>query len=109
MIRCRAGELYTGIATDVRRRLREHELGARRGAKYLRGRGPLEVVFAQRVGDRGEATRIELRIKALTKLEKESLVAGDARLSARLGLRRAWKTFAGLSGQSTRLSLARKK
>jgi predicted GIY-YIG superfamily endonuclease len=44
VVRCRGGELYTGIATDVVRRLSEHESGA--GAKYLRGKGPLALVFS---------------------------------------------------------------
>ena len=70
LIRCRGGELYTGIATDVARRLSEHQAGHPRGAKFLRGRGPLRVVFQQSVGERAVATRLERRIKALAKLDK---------------------------------------
>jgi putative endonuclease len=65
------GALYTGIATDVARRLAEHEAGEGRGAKALRGRGPLSLVFAREVGDRSLATRIEAAIKRLSKERKE--------------------------------------
>jgi putative endonuclease len=72
LLRCADGSLYTGIATDVTRRIGEHEQG-KRGAKYLRGRGPFELVFQRAVGDRSIAARIEYRVKRLTRLEKENL------------------------------------
>lgn len=71
LVRCRDGALYAGIATDVDRRLDEHRTG--RGARSLRGRGPLELVLARPVGDRGRALRIEARFKTLAKAEKERL------------------------------------
>jgi len=80
MLRCADGSLYTGIATDVARRLAEHE-SSRRGAKYLRGRGPLELAYAAEVGDRGIASKVEHRLKALPKAEKEALVAGRLSLA----------------------------
>jgi len=72
MLRCGDGSFYTGIAIDVARRIGEHEQG-KRGAKYLRGRGPLELVYQRSVGDRSIATRIEYRVKQLSKVEKEDL------------------------------------
>jgi len=69
LVRCRDGSLYTGIATDVARRLIEHEDGAR-GAKYLRGKGPLKLVYQKQVGDRSLASKIESRIKRMSKAEK---------------------------------------
>ena len=72
LVRCRDGSLYTGIAKDVSRRIAAHEQGAT-GAKYLRGKGPLELVFQRPVGDRGLAQRIEHRIKRLSRAEKENL------------------------------------
>ena len=72
LLRCGDGSFYTGIATDVSRRIGEHEQG-KRGAKYLRGRGPFELVYQRSVGDRSVATRIEYRIKQLPKIEKENL------------------------------------
>ena len=75
IIRCADESLYTGIAVDVARRLREHQAGLR-GAKYLRGRGPLQLVFEQAVGDRSAASSAEHRVKRLDKAAKEALVAG---------------------------------
>ena len=71
MVRCRDGSLYTGIATDVARRLDEHRAGT--GAKYLRGRGPLELVYQQKIGHRGAALKAEHRVKKLPKHKKEAL------------------------------------
>jgi len=73
LVRCRDGSLYTGIAKDVRRRMTEHDQGTK-GAKYLRGRGPLELVFQRQIGDRSLATRIENRIKQLPRVKKQALV-----------------------------------
>ncbi len=72
MLRCGDGSIYTGIATDVSRRISEHQQG-KRGAKYLRGRGPLELVYQRSVGDRSIATKIECRVKQLPRIEKENL------------------------------------
>ena len=78
ILRCGDDSLYTGIAIDVEKRLREHEHG-NRGAKYLRGRGPLELVYQQRLGDRSHASSVEHQIKQLDRSRKEALV--DGRLS----------------------------
>ncbi len=72
LLRCSDGSLYTGIATDVSRRLTEHAEGDK-GAKYLRGRGPLELVFDRKIGDRSLASRIEHRVKRFPKAYKEDL------------------------------------
>lgn len=79
MLRCGDGSLYTGIATDVARRVSEHEIGAK-GSRYLRGRGPLRVVLQAEVGDRGRATRLEMKIKRLRKHEKERLVLAPCQI-----------------------------
>jgi putative endonuclease len=75
IIRCADDTLYTGIACDVERRLQNHA-GGKNGAKYLRGRGPLELVFSARVGGRGEAQRLESRVKRLSREDKLALVGG---------------------------------
>ncbi|MBI5365275.1 MAG: GIY-YIG nuclease family protein [Planctomycetes bacterium] len=72
LVRTAAGELYTGVATDVARRFAEHAAG--RGAKYLRGRGPLALVYRRGIGEQGLALRVERRIKRLERAEKERLV-----------------------------------
>jgi len=77
LLRCGSGALYTGIATDVSRRLAEHRKAKGKGAKYLRGRGPLRLVFKKAVGAKGLALRVEDRIKKLSKARKETLIEQD--------------------------------
>ncbi len=83
IVRCNSGTLYTGIATDVAKRLEEHRSG-RRGAKYLRGRGPIELVFAEVAGDRARASQLEYRVKKLPRSEKLALIDGRRDLAALL-------------------------
>jgi len=80
MLRCADGSLYTGIAKDVHRRLQEHQ-SSPRGAKYLRGRGPLTLEFQQAVGDRAVASKVEYLLKRLGKAAKEELLAGHISLA----------------------------
>ena len=84
IVRCADGTLYTGIATDVSKRLAEHE-DSPRGAKYLRGKGPLQIVFSEVVGDRASASQLEYRVKRLTRTQKLALIEGRRALSE-LGL-----------------------
>lgn len=74
IIRCRNGSLYTGITTDLDRRLTEHRGKDGKGAKALRGKGPLEMVWHCEAEDRSHASKREYEIKQLSKLEKEALV-----------------------------------
>ena len=78
LVRCRDNTLYTGIATDVERRLAAHRGG--RGARYLRGRGPLTLARKIRVGSRVDALRVERRVKRLGRADKERLIAGKIRM-----------------------------
>ena len=73
MVRCQNGDLYTGITTNLQRRLKEHQ-GKGKGAKSLRGKGTLQIVWHQNTKGRSEASRLEYRIKRLSKAEKENLV-----------------------------------
>lgn len=72
ILRCKEGTLYTGITTDPERRLEEHNSG--KGAKYTRGRGPVEMVYREMCPDHSTALKRELEIKGLTRQEKEKLV-----------------------------------
>lgn len=72
MLRCRDGSLYTGITTDVEKRLEAHRSG--KGAKYTRGRGPLELVYQEECGDHSAALKREIEIKALTREGKLNLI-----------------------------------
>ena len=75
ILRCSDDTLYTGIASDVQKRMSEHE-SSPRGAKYLRGKGPLRLVFEEPVGDRGVASALEYRVKRLSRARKEALISG---------------------------------
>lgn len=79
MVRCADDSLYTGIAIDVAQRLLEHKSGTR-GAKYLRGRGPLRLEFQERVGNRSDASRAEYCVKRLPRAQKEALLSGAVSL-----------------------------
>ena len=72
ILRCGDGSLYTGITTDVARRLAAHQSG--KGAKYTRGRGPLTLVYQEELPDKPSALRRELAVKALTREEKLVLI-----------------------------------
>ena len=75
IVRCADDTLYTGIAADVSRRLSEHESSAR-GAKYLRGKGPLRLEFSEVVGDRARASALEHRVKRLSRADKQAIIDG---------------------------------
>jgi predicted GIY-YIG superfamily endonuclease len=72
ILRCGDGSLYTGITVDVEARLAQHREGT--GAKYTRGRGPLELVYVEDCEDHSQALKRELAIKALSKNEKQALI-----------------------------------
>lgn len=72
ILRCRDGSLYTGITTDVEKRFEAHNSG--KGAKYTRGRGPLELVYREECGDHSAALKRELEIKALSRDQKMKLI-----------------------------------
>jgi len=86
IVRTGDGTLYTGVTTDVARRLAEHSANGGRGARYLRGRVPLEIVYRRKLGDRGLALRVEWRLKRRPRADKQAIVSG--RLSRRALLRR---------------------
>jgi len=79
LLRCADDSLYTGITTDLQRRLSEHsgEGGKGRGAKSLRGRQPVTVAFQLPVASKSVALQLEYRIKQLGRNAKERLVAGN--------------------------------
>ncbi len=77
LIRCGDGTIYTGVSTDVSRRLAEHRSG--KGARYLRGRGPLALARKIRVGAKSDAFKLEWQVKKTVsqRQDKEKLIAGE--------------------------------
>lgn len=75
VLRCADGSLYTGIARDLARRLAQHQAG--RGARYTRGRLPVEVAWHRGRQTETDARRAEWALKQLPRAEKERLVAGE--------------------------------
>ena len=72
ILRCKDDTLYTGITTQVEKRLEAHRTG--RGAKYTRGRAPLELVYRETCGSHSDALKRERQIKALSRQEKQKLL-----------------------------------
>ena len=72
ILRCKDNTLYTGITTDLEKRLEAHRSG--KGAKYTRGRAPLELVYQESCGSHSNALKREAEIKKLPRTAKELLV-----------------------------------
>lgn len=75
ILECADGSLYTGIATDLEKRLKEHKSG--KGAKYTRARGVKKIAYSEQRKNRSEALKRELEIKAMTRREKLILVKNE--------------------------------
>jgi predicted GIY-YIG superfamily endonuclease len=69
---CADGSLYTGITNDLERRLEQHNSGL--GAKYTRGRGPVELAYSELHSDRSSASKREYAIKRMSLREKQKLI-----------------------------------
>lgn len=76
ILRCKDGTLYTGIAVDVQARLEQHRCG--KGAKYTRGRSPLELVYTEQCATHSDALKREIAVKRLNRAEKEILIKGKS-------------------------------
>ena len=71
------GQLYTGVTQDVPRRFKEHQKEGGKGAKYLKGKKPLKLVFHKKIGSHSQALKTEAQIKKWTKKKKEALVKNE--------------------------------
>jgi len=69
VVKCRDSTLYTGITTDVSRRVYEHN-NTSKGAKYTRPRRPVSLVYCRDFNDRSSATRAEIKFKKLSRKQK---------------------------------------
>jgi len=70
MVECADGTLYTGIATDLERRVEEHN-GSLKGAKYTRTRRPVKLVYSEIYADRSTASKREYEIKKKMRREEK--------------------------------------
>lgn len=78
MIRCKDNSLYTGITLDIQRRFEEHQdiAGSGKGAKFLRGKGPLALVYSTSVATHSAALKLEYKTKKMSKAKKEGMISG---------------------------------
>jgi len=74
LIRTKNNHLYTGITIDIKRRFDEHQNEPKKGSKFLRGKGPLKLELKRKVGSKSLASKLEAKIKTLSKSEKEKLI-----------------------------------
>jgi len=74
MVKCSDNTLYTGIATELERRIEEHN-GSDKGAKYTRVRRPVSLVYSEEYPDRSSASKREYEIKKkMSRVEKLNLI-----------------------------------
>lgn len=92
LLRCGDGTLYCGITNDLPARLAAHAAG--KGAKYTRGRGPLELLAQQRCRDKRVALRIEHAVKKLRRHDKLALDASRLAAIARVARKKTRDTAA---------------
>ena len=76
ILECRDGTYYTGYTSDLERRIKEHN-SSKRGAKYLRGKRPVKLVWCKECRNQRFAMRTELTIKKLTRQDKQQLANGS--------------------------------
>ena len=75
VVECADGTLYTGITTDLSRRINEHNYGSR-GAKYTRSRRPVRLKLTDECDNHSNALRKELKFKKLTRKQKKEIIDG---------------------------------
>ena len=74
ILKCSDNTLYTGITTDILRRIKEHNTSSSRAAKYTSPRRPVELLFSKKCKDKSEAIKEEFRIKKLSRTKKLEMV-----------------------------------
>lgn len=74
MLRCADNSLYTGVTTDIERRLHEHNHDNKLGARYTRARRPVQLVYQQTADDRAGACQLESQLKKLSRKQKLELI-----------------------------------
>lgn len=74
ILRCKNGELYTGIASEPKRRIKEHLSAGKKAAKYTKSHPPVKLESLLETESKNEASKLEYRIKKLPKVKKEELL-----------------------------------
>ena len=74
ILRCSDDSLYSGITTDLKRRIKEHNSDGKKGAKYLRAKKPVKLVYFEKFKDRNSAQVREAEVKKFPKSQKEELI-----------------------------------
>ena len=77
VLRCGDDTYYTGVTTDVERRVMEHNQNDKLAASYTRSRRPVELVYQENCEDRSQALKREIGIKKLGRKQKEALIASQ--------------------------------
>lgn len=85
IVECADGTLYTGIATDIGRRLEQHNGLKPKGARYTASRRPVTLVYEALFATRSEALKEEIRLKRLSRSEKQQFIAAAGRLDTARG------------------------
>ncbi|WP_068544761.1 GIY-YIG nuclease family protein [Thalassotalea crassostreae] len=78
VVRCKDDSLYTGITTDIERRMDEHNGGGPKSAKYTRNRLPVVLTYSESCDSRSMASKRECEIKKLTRKQKLALIKSTA-------------------------------
>lgn len=73
ILKCADGTLYTGITTDLKRRVGEHN-SSKFGARYTRSRGPVKIVYSKKFKNRSTASKEEAKVKKLKRVDKLHLI-----------------------------------
>ncbi len=74
VLRCRDDSLYTGVTTDIERRVNEHNSDNKLAASYTRSRRPVKLVYTEACDDHSQALKREMGIKKLKRKQKEALI-----------------------------------
>jgi len=75
VLRCKDNSLYTGVTTDIERRIDEHNNDNKLAASYTKSRRPVKLVYSESCDDRSQALKREMGIKRLSKKQKEALIS----------------------------------
>jgi len=75
VLRCGDDSLYTGVTTDVERRINEHNHDNKLAASYTKSRRPVKLVYSEACKDRSQALKREMGIKKLNRKQKEALIS----------------------------------